>query len=261
MTDIDHILAQAGLIPTPEYTQADIDAALARLAARVGAAPRPEPATAFPAQERAGAEGTADRDLAALCEAVLLRGGAGPLHDFLLPSRVPGADGARMLGCLLSLAGAGDSARFWWQYAGGAGDHASAYCLALQHRSHGETGESEWWQEQAELRPLETDELPPEEQLRRDLRVLRILREQQGRPLPPPLAAALRYVPTAVGWTDGIELPLPERDFPQRLAAVVAAVAAPITRARRCAERLPRRTGWHWPVEPGRRSGHRAVTA
>ncbi|MFC4470392.1 hypothetical protein ACFPH6_38855, partial [Streptomyces xiangluensis] len=37
--------------------------------------------------------------------------------------------GARTFACLLHLSGHADGARFWWQFAAGAGDDAAEYCL------------------------------------------------------------------------------------------------------------------------------------
>lgn len=248
MTDIDRILEQARLVPTPDYTQADIDAALDRLIARVNDPHTRTPVPVLPHDDPGGRDAdTASTDLATLCEAILAQSGVTRLQDFLAPSCLPETEGARLLGCLLSLAGARDSARFWWQYASGAGDHPAAYCLALYHQAHGEIGEADWWHTQAQLTPLETDDLPPMEQLRRDLRILRILKDREGRPLPAPVAAALAYVPAAVGWVDDLELPLPDHDFPQRVAAMVAALTAPAVRSANPSDRLPARTGWHGP--------------
>ncbi|MFI9628827.1 hypothetical protein [Streptomyces sp. NPDC052042] len=56
-----------------------------------------------------------------------------------------------MLGCILQLAEAEEDARFWWQYAAGAGDAASSYCLYLHHLALGERGEVRWWHHQTEL--------------------------------------------------------------------------------------------------------------
>ncbi|WP_051853338.1 hypothetical protein [Streptomyces aureocirculatus] len=89
----------------------------------------------------------AARDLRSLCEAVVTARALASLRDFL--TRVlPEPPGARVLGCILQLNGAEDSARFWWQYAAGAGDVAASYCLHLHHLSLGERGEAVWWQRQ-----------------------------------------------------------------------------------------------------------------
>ncbi|MFH9125735.1 hypothetical protein [Streptomyces globisporus] len=59
--------------------------------------------------------------------------------------------GARVLGCILQLAESEESARFWWQYAAGAGDPAASSCLYLHHRALGEHAPARWWHDQTEL--------------------------------------------------------------------------------------------------------------
>ncbi|MFI8085379.1 hypothetical protein ACIF6L_31885 [Kitasatospora sp. NPDC086009] len=57
-------------------------------------------------------------------------------------------DGARVVGCILHLAGHPISAVFWWRLAA-VGDHVSAFALYLHHPHRGELDESEWWFNQA----------------------------------------------------------------------------------------------------------------
>ncbi|MEU6482017.1 hypothetical protein ABZ858_35120 [Streptomyces sp. NPDC047017] len=56
-------------------------------------------------------------------------------------------DGIHVFACSLHLADHPESARFWWQFAAGAGHGAAAYCLHLQHLISGELREAElWWE-------------------------------------------------------------------------------------------------------------------
>lgn len=142
---IDQLLAKARLVNDP-YPQEDINAAAERIAARV-AARRAEPAPPTglepcgPPQPagHAGA-GVAAQDLRTLCEtAVMSTGALASLQHFVARS-LPEPSGARVLGCVLQLTEREDAARFWWQYAAGAGDSPAVYCLYLHHMAHGERG-------------------------------------------------------------------------------------------------------------------------
>ncbi|MFI9205505.1 hypothetical protein [Streptomyces sp. NPDC053048] len=53
--------------------------------------------------------------------------------------------GALVFACLLHLAGHGDGARFWWQFAAGAGDSTAEYCLFLDHSRRGEYHDAGIW--------------------------------------------------------------------------------------------------------------------
>jgi hypothetical protein len=84
----------------------------------------------------------------------LRRGGRG--------GRPPAFDreaGARTFGCLLHLYGDADGARFWWQFAAGAGDDAAEYCLFLDHSQCGEFHDAEHWGRQLALHRFTPDEL------------------------------------------------------------------------------------------------------
>jgi hypothetical protein len=216
-TPFDELLARGRLVPTDDYTQADIDAGRERLAHRLAASSGSGNAPG----EESGRPASAATDLVTLCEAVVAQpGGLDRLARALGPSCVLEPDGARVLGCVLALAAAQDSARFWWQYAAGAGDHPAAFCLSLYHEAHGETEEADWWHGQVDLPALASDSLPPTEELRLGLRVLRRL--QEDRPFSKGVAAAIAYVPAAVGWVDDdLDLPLPDVDFIDRLKSLV----------------------------------------
>ncbi|MGQ4387943.1 hypothetical protein [Streptomyces sp. SAS_270] len=219
---IDDLLARARLRHEP-YTQADIDAAAARLATRA-AASRPGPLE-DDASERdvsPGEEACAADDLQTLCETVITHTDAlADLELFLARGALPEPPGARVLGCMLQLSEREESARFWWQYAAGAGDPAASYCLYLHHRALGEHGAADWWHTQTDaVADRDTDE--PDTEITTTLRILRALKPD-GSPVPDPVNAVLHYVPAAVAYVDDdLDLPLPDPDFTERVRALAA---------------------------------------
>ncbi|MFJ4623230.1 hypothetical protein [Streptomyces sp. NPDC088812] len=227
-SDMDTLLARARLVPTAPYSRSDIEAAEARVAARVAARAGDEPtaARACPRHtataRRAPGVHPAARDLRALCEALLTRTGA--LHDLgnFLGSALPEPSGARILGGILYLAGCEDSARFWWQYGAGASDTVSSYCLYLHHRSTGEDEEADWWLSHTEITPATLSREATELEIATALHVLRGLRRGR-RGLPKALRALVEYVPAVVGFVDDdLELPLPDGDLADIVEEVVA---------------------------------------
>ncbi|WP_326598169.1 hypothetical protein [Streptomyces sp. NBC_01803] len=217
---IDDVLARAVLAHRPHtYSEQEIEAAEARIAARI--------ADRVPRQQRgAGARPGRDAEAAGqlriLCRTVVEQEGALQHLAAFLARRIPYPDGARVLGCVLQLAGREDSARFWWQYAAGAGDAAAAYCLYLHHTTLGERWEAELWYRQADgagdgdRQP--TDGSSPA----LVLRVLTLLRGDRAY-LTEAAAAVVHYVPDAVQFVDEIELPLPAADFVERIEELTAA--------------------------------------
>ncbi|MEU2716925.1 hypothetical protein [Streptomyces sp. NPDC007205] len=139
----------------------DIDALLAR--ARLHH--RPDvPADTVPYEDSAypgygqGVIGAADarpadpaaiRDLRTLCDSLLCALAPGTLR--FLTDQLPEPEGAWLLGCALNVAGIDEGARFWWQYAAGAGHAPSAYCLSLHHRARGEGHAAAFWYGQTGL--------------------------------------------------------------------------------------------------------------
>ncbi|WP_329406619.1 hypothetical protein OG802_02300 [Streptomyces sp. NBC_00704] len=245
--DIDTLLARARLTPTAPYRRSDIEAAEARIAARVaadaadehpaGARPRPAPAA-----RRTPRTHPAARDLAALCEALLTRTGAPDGLGGFLGSALPEPSGARILGSLLFLAGCEDGARFWWQYGAGASDTVSSYCLYLHHRSMGEDEEADWWLSHTEITPATLSREATEVEIATALHVLSGLRRGH-RGLPKALRALVEYVPAVVGFVDDdLDLPLPDADLAGIVAAALAHGAAPDGQRRRArAVALPER--------------------
>jgi hypothetical protein len=103
---------------------------------------------------------TAADDLQVLCEAVVTHTTTS-LNEFVTET-LPAPTGARAVGCILLLADNEDSARFWWQYAAGAGDNTAGYCLYLHHLARGDALIADWWRSQTRI----TDDTPPYEMSR-----------------------------------------------------------------------------------------------
>lgn len=275
---IDELLARARLRREP-YTRADIDAALARLAARAAvrrdaseepSCPTPHvhnacgsadadavdaeqaadadpvgegalggdpgtrkasdelPADECPQNRGQAREGSVDEssaadDLQTLCETVITHTGALTDLRIFLARALPEPSGARVLGCMLQLSEREESARFWWQYAAGAGDPAASYCLYLHHRALGEHGAADWWHTQHTQADVVADaETGPEVEITTTLRILRALKPDDS-PVPEPVNAVLHYVPVAVAFVDDdLDLPLPDPDFTDRIRALTA---------------------------------------
>ncbi len=250
---IDEFLSRARLVSTP-YTQADIDAAEARVLARFHAPdPAPAPAAAVTAAEEPTAIEAA-QNLKNLCAAVVTHTTAlRTLRTFLTP-QLPEPPGARVLGCILQLAESEENARFWWQYAAGAGDPAASYCLYLHHRALGEHAPARWWHEQTELlqntpstdQPItrndpdtQTDDVPhavttalndvsttDASLLPTALRILGALRTGPA-PVPATVGAVIDYAPAAVGYVDDFDLPLTDTDFTDHIRTLIATDTTP----------------------------------
>ncbi|MCX4598380.1 hypothetical protein OG819_55585 [Streptomyces sp. NBC_01549] len=254
---IDQLLAKARLVNEP-YTHEDIDAAADRIAARV-AARRADPGTdAGPAPcnppqppGHVGADAAA-QDLRTLCEtAVMSTGAVASLRHFVARS-LPEPAGARVLGCILQLTEREDSARFWWQYAAGAGDSPAVYCLYLHHMAHGEQGEAEWWHTQTEVSCARSAEEAGPQELATTLRVLQGLKT--GEELSDlatrtaVVSAVLDYVPAAVAYVDDdLDLPLPDPDFADHITSLTTTLAPRAPRRRTFDPLAERHSRWSAP--------------
>ncbi|MEU4212739.1 hypothetical protein AB0F13_22545 [Streptomyces sp. NPDC026206] len=233
---VDRLLARARLDTAP-YTERELAAAEARLSARL-ADRMLHGALSFDdavRQARAAAGGLLERerpeqrqmheaaeDLRRLCRLAVGRPDA--LHQMatFIGGRILEPDGARVLACVLELAGREDSARFWWQYAAGAGDVTAAYCLYLHHLALAEVGEALWWHAQTD-----PDDRAPATAARwaddpYDAAVTwgitLAAEERAGCGVPPAAAAAVvGYVPTAVEYVEEVDLPLPTDGFAERI--------------------------------------------
>ncbi|MER6159722.1 hypothetical protein ABT147_29930 [Streptomyces sp. NPDC001868] len=182
----------------------------------------------------------AARDLRTLCETVLAHTTSDSLQGFVT-EHLPEPPGARVLGCILQLADAEDSARSWWQYAAGAGDDLASYCLYLHHLILGDTEAAAWWREQTNIatrpapEPLTAvpDAGVPTAYDASFPTVLRAL-THLDRTTPPRrtelVDAVMHYVPGAValGYVDNpdFELPLPGPDFAEHISILLAAASA-----------------------------------
>ncbi|MFH9298890.1 hypothetical protein [Streptomyces sp. NPDC017520] len=93
--------------------------------------------------------GSAADDLRALCETVVRHTPATAVGEFVT-DQIPAPRAALVLACVLQLSDTDDGARFWWQYAAGAGQPAAAYCLYLHHLALGETHVASWWHTQTD---------------------------------------------------------------------------------------------------------------
>lgn len=250
MTAIDELLARALLMDEPR--------ARPDLVPHQAAGPVPRqhgtPASSGP-DGRHRTSRTAASDLQTLCETVVTHTAADSLQDFIT-EQLPDPSGARVLGCVLQLTDAEDGARFWWQYAAGAGDEAASYCLYLHHLSLGETDAAAWWREQTRI-GTDTDAAAETvalsggaESIRLDsstptvLRVLGQLLNRTDRPRAEIVAAMVDYVPVAValGYVDhpDFEIPLPGPDFAHHIARILD-TASRAARARPTPQRPARR--------------------
>ncbi|MET9914323.1 hypothetical protein ABZZ74_47785 [Streptomyces sp. NPDC006476] len=239
MTRIEEILSRALLvrdrtIPRDVVPPAAPDA----LPTDRSAAAAPEDSTPTAAAE----------DLRALCETLVTNTPATAVADFVT-EQVPEPRSALILACVLQLNDTDAGARFWWQYAAGAGQAAAAYCLYLHHLALGESDTADWWHRQTDdVQPTPgpaapTDQRSPEVQqawhpadhritstsTSTILRILRHLAKYTARPLSAATTELMAYVPTAVavGYLrePEMDLPTPGTDFARRVSTLLAAAA------------------------------------
>ncbi|MFD4373793.1 hypothetical protein [Streptomyces sp. NPDC058486] len=221
----------------------------------------------------------AAQDLRALCEALVRQAPAHAVSDFVT-DQIPEPHSALFLACILQLADTDEAARFWWQYAAGAGHVGAAYCLYLHHLALGETHTARWWHTQT------NEDTPPRKMWTKvhatgalfDLchedrastttimRVLRNLTRNVSRPRSAVVTELMEYISTAVavGYLrePDSELPLPGPSFAREVEALLDEAAAP---SRRPADRpehpgdhpVPRRNPRH--TAPARDTGEAAV--
>ncbi|MFD9796927.1 hypothetical protein ACFWXK_38970 [Streptomyces sp. NPDC059070] len=191
----------------------------------------------------------AAEDLRALCETLV---GYTPARDVatFVTDQVPAPRSALVLACVLQLTDTNDGARFWWEYAAGAGQSAAAYCLYLHHLALGEQEAASWWYSQADGAPDPSDtaapqagpSLPPAARAWHAdnhrvssastttiLRVLRHLAKCIERPRTAVVTELMTYVPTAVATgylrEPDIDLPMPGPDFARQIRALLETAA------------------------------------
>ncbi|MEU3862740.1 hypothetical protein AB0F03_36460 [Streptomyces sp. NPDC028722] len=245
MNRIDGILARARLA-TERTVPRDIVDTHSRPAARTAQPPadthdRPTAS----GRRRAAAE--AAEDLRALCETLVSHTPAHEIADFVT-EQVPEPRSALVLACVLQLTDTDDGARFWWQYAAGAGQPAAAYCLYLHHLAADEDTPARWWHQQTDdvkppppppasaPRPTAVGQWAPalhpvtSTSTTTILRILRHLAKQTVRDRTTAVTRLMAYVPTAVtvGYLrePDMELPLPGHDFAERIKGLLAAAAS-----------------------------------
>ncbi|MGW3569609.1 DUF6207 family protein [Streptomyces sp. NPDC000941] len=247
MTAIDHLLARALLVKDPQVPADTV----------------PYEDTAYPAFtwdscDRDLRDDTAARNLQAICEVAITHSTFTPsqLADFIT-EQLPAPRAAWALGCVLQLADAEDGARFWWQYAAGAGDDAAAYCLYLHHLALGDSHAAALWLEQTSLETqhyADTTNLAGDDEPDVDasiptvLRILSHLTPAADRKPTKATAAVMDYVAAAVaaGYArnPGYEIPLPGPHFAAHIETILRAtssVARSSYKTRQSATALPNR--------------------
>ncbi|MFD3798420.1 hypothetical protein [Streptomyces californicus] len=180
----------------------------------------------------------AAKDLRALCATLVTHTPATTVAHFLT-DQLPEPRSALILACVLQLTDTEDAARFWWQYAAGAGQAAAAYCLHLHHLARGEEDTARFWHDQMDHTPPPSSALVPDHGERLDtapaatmLRVLHHLsRDRAPRPSSATVTSLMTYMPTAtaVGYLrePDMELPLPGPDFARTIRTLLTASPRP----------------------------------
>ncbi|MFD6329221.1 hypothetical protein ACFWGI_06530 [Streptomyces niveus] len=174
-------------------------------------------------------------DLRALCETLVTHTPTTTIARFLT-DQLPEPRSALILACVLQLTDTDDGARFWWQYAAGAGQSAAAYCLYLHHLSLGEEDTARWWHSQMDdaPQPAPADTRDNEERLDTAstttmLRILHHLARQTSHRPSAAVTSLMTYMPTAVATgylrEPDIELPLPGTDFARTVRSLLDAAA------------------------------------
>uniref|UniRef100_UPI003F49330E hypothetical protein n=1 Tax=Streptomyces chartreusis TaxID=1969 RepID=UPI003F49330E len=191
-----------------------------------------------------GSRSTAAEDLRALCETLVLHTPPSTVAKFVT-DQVPEPRSALILACVLQLTDTDEGARFWWQYAAGAGQAAAAYCLYLHHLALGERETADFWHRQTDnVQPPPqppavedcgtwhpADHLITSTSTTHFMRILRHLAKQTVRSRPAEVSKLMAYIPTAV--TTGYlrepdtELPLPGHEFARRINSLLAAAERP----------------------------------
>ncbi|MEU9337899.1 hypothetical protein AB0D49_32845 [Streptomyces sp. NPDC048290] len=203
---------------------------------------------------RSACTGAAE-DLRVLCEVLVTHTPADAVADFVT-EQVPGPRSALVLACVLQLNSPGadaEGARFWWQYAAGAGQAAAAYCLYLHHLAQGERATADWWHRQTDDARRDPPPGPGPQPSDRDrnpgrrcpghpadlrfgnapiatfLRILSRLSRNTVRRRSPAVARLMAYIPQVVtaGYLRGpeTELPLPGAGFDRRIKELLTAGA------------------------------------
>ncbi|MFE2500157.1 DUF6207 family protein [Streptomyces scopuliridis] len=260
MTTIDDLLARSLLLKNPQIPSDTV----------------PYEDTAYPAFTPDGTplwdsygrdltDDTAARNLRALCEVAIAHAHPEQLADFIT-EQVPAPRGAWILGCVLQLADAEDGARFWWQYAAGAGEAAASYCLHLHHLARGDSHAAAFWREQTGIDATQDTTSPAGDDaaaysVRVDisiptvLRILSRLTPAAGRGHSEATVAVMDYVAAAVAagyaYHPDYEIPLPGPHFAEQIEIILAATSPGSSRQRRpSSTALPNRPHTHTDDRP-----------
>ncbi|WP_432181218.1 hypothetical protein [Streptomyces sp. NBC_00063] len=230
MTRIDEILSRALLVPERTVPR---DIVPTR---------HPDPHSGDTSTE----PNAAAEDLRALCETVVTHTPAADVADFVT-EQVPQPRSALVLACVLQLTDTSEGARFWWEYAAGAGQPAAAYCLYLHHLALGESETANWWHSQtndvqpppgaAEQAPTPGTEWHPathsvtQMPTTTILRLLRHLARDSERTHSAAVSELMDYIPTAVavGYLrePDLDLPMPGPHFADDISALLDTAAKP----------------------------------
>ncbi|WP_406865171.1 hypothetical protein ABZO31_33790 [Streptomyces sp. HUAS MG47] len=233
MTTLDDILSRALLVHDRAVPHDAVAPRETEPAGRLPVAPGRRPASST----------TAAEDLRVLCETLVRHTPATAVSAFVT-DQIPEPHSALVLACVLQLTDTDDAARFWWQYAAGAGQPGAAYCLYLHHLALGETHTARWWHTQTDEDKPPTRHVCTTVQWDNDpvvlchednaptstiVRVLRNLAQQVSRPRSAVVTELMEYMPTAVavGYLrePESELPLPGPTFARKIRAVLDAAA------------------------------------
>ncbi|MDN3267038.1 hypothetical protein [Streptomyces sp. MA15] len=184
----------------------------------------------------------AAEDLRALCETLLTHIPPATAAEFIT-EQVPEPRSALLLACVLQLTDTDDGARYWWQYAAGAGLPTAAYCLYLHHLALGESATANWWYHQTNhVQPPPETTTPPHPPTYREhddtstttilqhlLRVVRLTARHRH----PAVTQLMSYIPDAVATgylrQPDAELPLPGTDFAPAVRSLLKDVGTPCT--------------------------------
>ncbi|WP_228978542.1 hypothetical protein [Streptomyces sp. DH12] len=230
MTPLEDLLSRALLAPGRTVPRDTVPPSEADPGARPAVTPGEKP------------NASAAADLRALCETLVTHTPATAVAAFVT-DQVPEPRSALVLACVLQLTDTDDGARFWWQYAAGAGQPAAAYCLYLHHLALGETHTARWWHQQTD--DVKPQHAPVHTTIHRDgkplvlrpdeastttmLRVLRRLARHTTRPRSAVVTELMDYMPTAVavGYLrePESELPLPGPHFACKIRTLLEAAA------------------------------------
>ncbi|MFE1444404.1 hypothetical protein [Streptomyces sp. NPDC058739] len=194
---------------------------------------------------------TAAADLEALCETLVSHTPPAAVARFLT-DQVPEPRSALVLACVLQLQDTCEGARFWWQFAAGAGEPAAAYCLYLHHLARGEDDAAHWWHRQTDdVQPPPPPPAPDPDDpglalpwhgdhrltasssTTTILRLLRHVSRQTVRPRTAAVASLMAYIPSAV--TAGYlrepeaELPVPGDEFAHHITRLLVGTASDVS--------------------------------